>query len=69
MSEDDIVPPPSNYTVPGERRVLLYDYRGVPIVRVIGFHPGRDTMQTRGTYPETHIPKPKGKPKGGKCGK
>ena len=26
-------------------------------------------MQTRGTYPETHVPKPKGKPKGGKCGK
>lgn len=67
MSADDILPPPNSATVEGERRVVLYDHVGRPLVRMIGFQPWV-SMQTRGTFPALNEkrPKPKAKPKGGK---
>ena len=68
MGMDDVLPPPNSATVEGERRVVLYDHSGRPLVRMIGFQP-EVSMQTRGTFKELHDsrrPKPKAKPKGGK---
>jgi hypothetical protein len=37
LYDPDVIPPPSTSTVEGDRKVVLYDAQGRPMVKKIGF--------------------------------
>lgn len=49
MSDEFLIPPPSNVTVEHEHRVRLWTADGQPLVRRAGFRPS--AIQTTGTNP------------------
>jgi hypothetical protein len=54
-------PPP---IVDGRSLPVLYTHDERPVYRAIGFTPPARGIQTTGTFPAIHQPRPKGKPKG-----
>ena len=45
-----IVSPPSSHVVAGEKRVVLYDHSGAPMVRQIGFTAPKRCEQQPGDF-------------------
>lgn len=65
MSDEFLIPPPSNHTVDFERRVVLYTPDGNALVRQAGFR----GVQTTTTNPPLHDNTKRRPPRGGKGGK
>lgn len=66
MSSDDIIPPPSHYTVEHDHRPVLYTADGKALVRQAGFTAGRSVQTTTVCPPLSDNTQRRPKPKKGK---